>query len=485
MKGVNCVGYRLVAGAIFPRERVRIACIQSLQSSPAFHFPTPEARSGIPGRELCSGLLEFGPEGGFYWPDSGTEGIQMKKGKGGFNTRAVHAGSRPDPQHGGVSVPIYQSSTFAFESVDQGAGRFRGDEPGYIYTRMGNPTTAALEEAVAELEGGHAGLATSSGMAAIFSVLYTYLEAGAHLVGTASVYGPSRVVVEKHFRRYGVTSDFVDTADLDTVKGAIRPETRVLYIETPGNPTIRLTDIAGCAEIARENGLILITDNTFASPILQRPIEHGADIVVHSMTKYLNGHADVVAGMIVTSNEEQRRSVRNVLNHHGGCIDPHQAWLVHRGLKTLGMRVRQAQSNAEEIFRFLREHPAVEWVTYPGDPDFPQRELVDRQMDGSGSILCFGVTGGLEGGRQLMERVEVATLAVSLGGVETLIEHPASMTHASMSPEARDRACITDNLIRLAVGCEDAEDLIEDLRQGLDALSRMEPVSAEPESSSR
>jgi methionine-gamma-lyase len=402
----------------------------------------------------------------------------MSQHKRGINTQSVHAGSPPDPQHGGVSVPIYQSSTFAFESADQGAARFRGDEPGYIYTRMGNPTVAALEGAVASLEGGHAGLATSSGMAAIFTVLFTYLEAGSHIVGTDSIYGPSRVVVDKHFRRFGIQSDFVDSSDVSNVRAAIRPETRIIYIETPENPTIRLTDIAACADIAREHELLLVVDNTFASPVLQRPLEQGADIVVHSMTKFLNGHADVVAGVIVTSTEQQRAAIREVLNHHGGCIDPHQAWLVHRGLKTLGLRVAQAQHSAQAVSDMLRQHPAVEWVRYPGVPDHPQRELVARQMDGPGALLCFGVRGGLDAGRVLMERVEIATLAVSLGGVETLIEHPASMTHASLSREAREKAGITDNLIRLAVGCEDTDDIVRDLRRALDSLEQEEPAVA-------
>jgi methionine-gamma-lyase len=373
--------------------------------------------------------------------------------------------------YGAVSVPIYQTSTFAFDSVDQGADRFAGIADGYIYTRMGNPTVAALEEAVALLEGGTRALATSSGMAAIVNVFFTYLEAGAHVVGTDSVYGPSRVVVEKYFSRFGVESSFVDTSDLESVRAAIRPETTMLYIETPENPTIRLTDIAACAAIARATGMLLVVDNTFATPLLQRPIELGADIVVHSMTKFINGHADVVAGCIVTSTEEQYQRLRKALNHHGGCIDPHQAWLVHRGLKTLGLRLRQAQSNAMAISELLHDHPAVEWVRYPGAADHPQRDLVERQMAGPGAVLCFGVRGGLEGGKRLMESVQLATLAVSLGGVETLIEHPASMTHASMPREDREAAGITDNLIRLAVGCEDAADLLADLKGALDGIA--------------
>ena len=388
----------------------------------------------------------------------------------GFDTEAVHAGTEPDPHFGAVSVPIYQSSTFAFHSVDEGAGRFAGSADGYIYTRMGNPTVAALEEAVAALERGFGALATSSGMAAISNVFFTYLAAGSHLVGTDAVYGPSRVVVEKHFARFGVESTFVDTSNPDNIVAALRPETSMLYIETPENPTIRLTDIAACAAIAKDHDLLLVVDNTFATPLLQRPLELGADIVVHSMTKFINGHADVVAGIIVTSTEDQWKRLRNALNHHGGCIDPHQAWLVHRGLRTLGLRVRQAQANAKAIAEFLRQHPAVEWVRYPGSPDYAQLELAQRQMAGPGAILCFGVKRGLEGGRHIMEAVNLATLAVSLGGVETLIEHPASMTHASMARQDREEAGITDNLIRLAVGCEDTDDLLADLAQALDSL---------------
>jgi methionine-gamma-lyase len=398
------------------------------------------------------------------------ENLIMKTGNQGFDTEAVHTGFSPDPRYGAVSVPIYQTSTFAFTSVDQGAGRFAGTEDGYIYTRMGNPTVAALEEAVTVLERGHGALATSSGMAAISNVFFAYLEAGAHMVGTDSVYGPSRVVVEKHFSRFGVKSSWVDTSNPENIRAAIRPETTMLYIETPENPTIRLTDIAACAETAREHDLLLVVDNTFATPLLQRPLELGADIVVHSMTKFLNGHADVVAGIIVTSTEEQQARLRNALNHHGGCIDPHQAWLVHRGLRTLGLRVRQAQTSAIAVAELLRQHPVVEWVRYPGSPDFPQKELAERQMAGPGAILCFGVKGGLEGGRRIMEEVKLATLAVSLGGVETLIEHPASMTHASMAPEDREEAGITDNLIRLAVGCETTEDLLADIEQALESL---------------
>lgn len=388
----------------------------------------------------------------------------------GPNTEAVHGSWSPEAGLGAVTPPIYQSSTFAFESVAQGADLFKGKGKGYIYTRMGNPTTEALEKTVAALEGGYAGLATSSGMAAIVSVFFTYLGAGAHLVGTEALYGPSRVVVERDFARFGVQSDFVDTSDLDQVRAAIRPETRILYVETPSNPTIKLTDIAGCAEIAREHGLLLVVDNTFATPVLQQPLKLGADLVVHSMTKFINGHADVVAGMIVAATEEQAKKLRSVLNYHGGCIDPHQAWLVHRGLKTLGLRVERAAANAQAIAEMIAAHPAVEWIRYPGLEDHPQHDLVKKQMRGPGALLSFEVKGGLEAGRVVMERVKVAVLAVSLGGVETLIQHPASMTHASMPREDRLAAGITDGMIRLSVGIEDVGDLKADLKQALDAL---------------
>ena len=391
--------------------------------------------------------------------------------KQGPNTQAVHAGYHPDPIHGAVAAPIYQTSTFAFASVAQGAARFAGTEKGYIYTRMGNPTTAGLEEAVATLEGGHAGLATGSGMAAIVNVFFTYLSAGAHMIGTSAVYGPSRCVVERDFSRFGVEYDFVDTSDLAAIKAAIKPNTKMLYIETPANPTIVVSDIEACAALAKEHGLILVVDNTFATPILQQPLKLGADIVVHSMTKFINGHADVVAGMIVTSTPEQTKELRACLNYHGGCIDPHQAWLVNRGLKTLGLRVERASANGLAVAKMLKDHPAVEWVNYPGLEDHPQYAVTQKQMPkGAGALMAFGVKGGLDAGRKLMEHVKLAVLAVSLGGVETLIQHPASMTHAGMAPEAREAAGITDGLIRISIGIEDLEDIMSDLKSALDAL---------------
>jgi len=385
-------------------------------------------------------------------------------------TKVIHEGQHIDPQTGAVAPPIYQSSTFAFESVDQGAARFAGTEPGYIYTRIGNPTTAMLEANIAALEGGFGGLATATGMAAVTTTLLSLLSKGEHMVGTSSVYGPSRVVVETQFSRFGIESSFVNTADLDEVRAAFRPNTKVLYVETPANPTISITDIAACAKIAHEHGALLVVDNTFASPILQHPIALGTDVVIHSMTKFINGHSDVVAGMIVPKAEETYKKISTVLKLLGGTMDPHQSWLVLRGVKSLELRVLRSQENAMVVAKFLDEHPAVEWVRYPGLEDHPQYELGRKQMEGPGALISFELKGGLAAGKKVLDHVQLATLAVSLGGIETLIQHPASMTHASMKPEDRIAAGITDGLVRISVGCEHIDDLLADLRQALATL---------------
>lgn len=384
----------------------------------------------------------------------------------GINSRLVHAGHHPDAT-GAVNVPIYQSSTFAFRDAQHGADLFAGKGEGYIYTRLGNPTTRALEESVAELERGRGAVATSSGMGAVNTVYMAFLGQGAHVVSTASVYGPSRVLMEKHYARFGVQATFVDTSDLDNLRHAMRPETRLVYVESPANPTMQVTDIRGAAQIAHERGCLLAVDNTFASPYLQRPLDLGADVVLHSITKFINGHADVVGGILVAGAEEHLKLLRELMIATGCNMDPHQAFLVLRGLKTLGLRVERAQQSAMAIATWLEAHPQVERVRYIGLPSHPQHDLAKRQMSGFGSMISFELKGGLEAGRRLMNRVKVATLAVSLGGVETLVEHPASMTHASMTPEARRAAGFTDGLVRYSVGIEDVEDLIADLEQAL------------------
>lgn len=388
------------------------------------------------------------------------------QGEPGFNTRLVHPHADHDP-YGAVNVPIYQSSTFAFRNAAHGAALFAGREGGYIYTRIGNPTIRALENTVAGLEGGCGGIATSSGLGAVAAVYMALLDAGAHMVSTASVYGPSRGLVEQHLARFGVQSSYVDTSDLARVQEAIRPNTRLVYVETPSNPAMQVSDLRAISEIAHQRGCVLVVDNTFATPYLQRPLTLGADVVLHSITKFINGHADVVGGIIVTGTEELQRRIRPLMVNLGCNMDPHQAFLVLRGLKTLGLRIERAQQSALQIAAWIEAHPKVEWVRYIGLPSHPQHELVRRQMRGFGSMISFELKGGLEAGVRLMDSVRLATLAVSLGGVETLIEHPASMTHAGMSRPNRLAAGISDGLVRYSVGIEDVEDLLADLEQAL------------------
>jgi len=383
-------------------------------------------------------------------------------------TAVIHAGQHPDPLFGGVSVPIYQSSTFSFKSAEHGAALFQGREQGYIYTRIGNPTTKALEDCVAILENGYGGLATASGMAAITTVYLAFLDRDSHLISTDAVYGPSRTVVENELSRFGIQSDFVDTSDIEKVKKSLRPNTKLLFVETPANPTMALTDIRACAALARDHGLILVVDNTFSSPILQNPLDLGAEIVIHSLTKFLNGYSDVVGGMIVAKGESHYQRLRKVLTLMGGTLDPHQAWLVLRGVKTLALRVEKSQDNAMKLARHLEKHPRLAWIKYPGLEIHPQHELAGRQMKGFGSMLCFGLKGGFEAGRKMINAVKLCTLAVSLGGVESLIQHPASMTHAGVTEEERKKAGITDDLIRLSVGCEGFEDIKEDLDRAIE-----------------
>jgi methionine-gamma-lyase len=387
----------------------------------------------------------------------------------GFDSLAVHAGGVVDAMGSAVN-PIYQTSTFQFESADHGAKCFSGEEKGYIYTRIGNPTIAELEEAVAALEGGFGGVATSSGMAAVNTVYMAYLGAGKHLVAHNSLYGPSRAIMESLYPRFGVQSTFIDATDPQHVRDAIRPETTLIFLETPANPTIGITDIEAIAAIAREHNIPLCVDNTFCSPYLQKPFELGADIVLHSMTKFINGHADIVAGMVVAKTREHYDKIRSVMVNMGCNMDPHQAWLTRRGLKTLGIRIDRAQENAIKVASYLESHPKVKWVLYPGLPSHPQFELAKKQMKGPGAMISFGLNGGLEEGKLLMNNVKMALLAVSLGGIETLIQHPASMTHSKLSSESKRAAGITDELVRLSVGIENIEDIIGDLDQALEKI---------------
>lgn len=390
----------------------------------------------------------------------------MATDKMGFNSKLIHAGAEKD-KFGSATVPIYQTSTFAFESADEGAKCFAGESDGFIYTRIGNPTIQALENQVAILEGGYGGIATASGMGAVSSIYMALLKQGDHMVSTDAVYGPSRVIMEKYFANFGVESTYISTSNIENIRKAIKPNTKVLYIETPTNPTMEITDLKACVEIAREHNLITVVDNTFSSPYLQRPLEMGIDVVFHSMTKFLNGHADIVAGMIVTRTKELYSIIRPAMVNMGCNMDPHQAYMVLRGIKTLAIRVERAQQNAIKVADYLENHPKVEWVKYPGLKSHPQHELAKRQMFGPGAMISFELKGGFAAGKTLMNNVKLALLAVSLGGVETLIQHPASMTHSKLSADAKAKANITDGLVRFAVGIEDVEDIIADLDQAL------------------
>jgi methionine-gamma-lyase len=386
-------------------------------------------------------------------------------------TLAVHAGIADNEFYAAVP-PIYQTSTFGFDSAEQGAQLFAGDRKGYIYSRMGNPTVEALENSVAALEGGCAGLACASGMAAIHTAIAALVKQGDHIVCSEAVYGPTATLVHKILPDYGIESTMVDSSDTDAIKQAMRPNTKIVYIETPANPTLVLTDLKAAADIAHNGGAKLVVDNTFMSPYLQRPFDFGADVVVHSLTKFLNGHADVVGGMIVVDCDGLYSGMRKALNHYGGVLPPFESFLVHRGIKTLPIRMHRHCENAQRIAEFLEQHEQVEWVKFPGLKSHPQYELAMQQMRGPGGVMSFSLKGGIAAGEAMMNAVKLCMLAVSLGGVESLIQHPASMTHASMGAEARRQAHIGDGLVRLSVGIENVDDLIADLDQALHAAGK-------------
>jgi methionine-gamma-lyase len=394
----------------------------------------------------------------------------MSSAKLDFESKLIHAGSFEDPL-GSAVTPIYQSSTFKFRNADHGAQCFSGESDGYIYTRLGNPTIRELEKTMAELENGFGGIATSSGMGAVNTVYMTYLNKGDHIICHEAVYGPSRVILETIYSRFGVEYTMVDTTNIDEVRKAFRPNTRLLYTETPANPTMGISDLAALAQLAHAHGVPLVVDNTFCSPYLQKPLELGADVALHSMTKFINGHADVVAGMLVAKHEADYKKLRSVMTNLGCNMDPHQAFLTRRGLKTLAIRIDRAQESAVLIAEFLENHPKVSWVKYPGLRSHPQYELAKRQMSGPGAMISFELKGGLKAGKILMDNVQLMLLAVSLGGIETLIQHPASMTHSKMNIHDRHQAGITDGLVRLSVGIEKVSDIIHDLEQALGKIS--------------
>lgn len=391
-----------------------------------------------------------------------------KKGKG-FNSKLVHGGGYHD-HLGSAITPIYQTSTFSFQSADHGAQCFTGESDGYIYTRLGNPTIIDLEKTIADLENGFGGIATSSGMAAVNTVYLGILKAGDHMIGQNAIYGPSRAIMENLYPKFKVESTFIDASNTEEVVRAIRPNTRLIFLETPANPTIVLSDIEAICDLAHKKDIIVCVDNTFCSPYLQNPLDLGADIVLHSMTKFINGHADIVAGVIVTKTEEHYKLLRGLMINLGCNMDPHQAFLTRRGLKTLALRMDKAQQNSIMIADYLEKHPKVAWVSYPGLKSHPQYELAKKQMKGPGAMISFGLKGGFDAGKTMMNNVKLALLAVSLGGIETLIQHPASMTHSKLSAEAKEKAGITDELVRLSVGIEEVEDIIEDIEQALNLV---------------
>ena len=391
--------------------------------------------------------------------------------KTGFATRAVHVGAEKN-QYGTLASPIYQTSTFVFDNAEQGGRRFALEEGGYIYTRLGNPTLTAVEQKVASLEGAEACMSASSGMGAITTAIWVCVEQGDHIVAGKTLYGCTYAFLEHGLKRYGVDVTFVDTRDPENVRKAMRPNTKLVYVETPANPNMYISDIEAIAKIAHaQEGVRVMVDNTFCTPYLCRPLEFGADIVVHSATKFLNGHGDVIAGFVCGSQEyiDQVRLL-GVKDLTGSVLGPFEAFLINRGIKTLHVRMDRHCENAQKVAEFLEKHPKVESIAYPGLASFPQKSLADKYMKKPGSMIAFEIKGGLEAGRKLMNSVHLAALAVSLGDTETLIEHPASMTHSPYTPEERAASDISEGMVRLSVGLEDAEDIIADLKQALDQL---------------
>ena len=388
-----------------------------------------------------------------------------------FATKCVHAAEKPDPVFGAHTTPIFQTSTFIFENAEQGAARFAGEEPGYVYARIppNTPTHAVLAEKFAALEGGEAGQTFASGMAAITAVVLTTLKQGDHLISTDVIYGCTYSLFSEVLPGLGIDVSFVDTSKIENIKRAFKPETKMVFIETPANPTMTVCDIAEISGLAREHGVICVVDNTFATPYFQRPLELGADVSLSSCTKYIGGHADLLGG-IVAGNKDFMKRLATIVGYTGGIMGPHEAWLCIRGLKTLHIRMERHAENAMKVAEFLESSPRVEWVRYPGLPGHPQHELARKQMSGYSGMLSFEVRGGVEAGRKLMDNVRLCSLAVSLGAIDTLIQHPASMTHACVPLVVRKRVGITDGLVRLSVGIEDPEDIIADLKQALEII---------------
>ena len=393
-------------------------------------------------------------------------------------TLCIHAGKAKGAHQGALTTPLYQTSTFVFDNAEQGAARFAGEEEGYIYTRLGNPTTRELELKMAALEKMEDAAATATGMAAVSGAVLSFLQAGDHVIVSKAIYGCSFALFNHQLPKFGIKVSFVDMAGSEELEAVLTPATKMIFAETPINPNLKVLDLKMIADFARKHNLISIIDNTFMSPILQTPVDFGIDIVIHSATKYLNGHGDVVAGIIVSSKEYIATIKSTILKDIGGTISPHDAWLILRGLKTLSVRVERHCKSAQTVAEFLEQHPMVSEVYYPGLPSHQGHKYLGAQMRGAGGVIGFELDGTLEEGREFINAMGLFSIAVSLGDAESLIQHPASMTHSPYTQEERLSAGISDGLIRISVGLEHSDDLIADLTQAFNKVNELRESSA-------
>jgi methionine-gamma-lyase len=395
-----------------------------------------------------------------------------------IETQAIHSGRINDEQFGSLATPLYQTSTFIFENAQQGADRFAGEAEGYIYSRLGNPTTRQLEMRVAAMEGMEDAAATATGMGAVSGALLANLSCGDHLISSKAVYGCSFALMNHQLTRWGIEVTFVDMANPAEIEAAIKPNTKVMFLETPVNPNLAVYDLAVIGKIAQQHNIISVVDNTFLTPVLQQPRKYGIDIVVHSATKYLNGHGDVVAGIICGTAEMIMNIKMTVLKDIGATMSPHDAWLIMRGLKTLPIRMERHCSNAEKIAEFLEAHESVSQVYYPGLKSHPGHKFIGSKMKAAGGVIAFEIKSDLAGGGDFINRMQLFSIAVSLGDAESLIQHPASMTHSPYTQEERLAAGISDSLIRISVGLENVDDLMADLSQSLALVKQSAPIKS-------
>jgi len=387
-----------------------------------------------------------------------------------IETQAIHSGRINDEQFGSLATPLYQTSTFIFDNAEQGAERFAGESEGYIYTRLGNPTTRQLEMRVAAMEGMEDAAATATGMAAVSGALLANLQCGDHIISSSAVYGCSFALMSHMLTKFGIEVSFVDMTEPENIIQAIRTNTKLVFLETPINPNLVVLDLEKILAITKKHQLISVVDNTFLTPVLQQPAKYGADIIIHSATKYLNGHGDVVAGVICSNSEMISHIKLTALKDIGATISPHDAWLILRGLKTLPIRIERHCNNAQALAEFLESHPNVAKVYYPGLKSHPGNKFIGNQMKAAGGVIAFELNTNLAGGSAFINRMSLFSIAVSLGDAESLIQNPASMTHSPYSEEERREAGISDSLIRISVGLENVDDLMSDLKQSLDQM---------------